>query len=262
MSGVSGPELVLAACRAGIIGSFPAHNASSHHELNAWLSQIEDGLASYSDTHPGAPVGPIALNLVMRLKSRLERDITAVVEHRVPIVIASVGSPASIIPGLHAEGVSVLADVASMRHVDKALEAGADGLVLLTGGAGGNTGWLNPFAFARAVRAFYGGPLVLAGGVCDGFALRAARQLGFDLAFMGTRFIATTESRASDEYKQAVLGATLDDIEARASTEARVNYIRDSDWSAGHTVSAVREVLPVAALVEQIRREYDTANHT
>ena len=190
MTQVSGPELVSAACVAGVIGSFPAHNASSHEELDAWLSLIERERQRAIDS--GLVPAPVALNFVMRMKSRLAGDVRVAIEHRVPLVIASVGSPSEIVPVLHDAGTFVVADVANMRHVEKCLESGVDGLVLLTAGAGGNTGWVNPFAFVRAVRAIYDGPLVLAGGVSDGVALRAAIALGCDLAFMGTAFIATT----------------------------------------------------------------------
>lgn len=262
MTGVSGPELVAAACLAGVIGSFPAHNASSHAELDSWLEAIEEQrqLAMAARTGTAARVAPIALNLVMRLKSRLEGDVAAVLKHSVPIVIASVGSPAEVIPPLRAAGTVVLADVASMRHVEKSLEAGADGLVLLTAGAGGNTGWVNPFAFVRAVRAEYDGPLVIAGGVCDGTSLFAARTLGCDLAFMGTPFIATTESRASDAYKRALVQSTLDHVKPRMGPEGTTaNYLGDSELSAGHTVSCVRSIVSVAELVAGLCREFDHA---
>lgn len=258
MTGVSGPELVVAACRAGVIGSFPAHNASSHEELGQWLAQINEGRKRATDN--GLTPAPVAVNLVMRAKERLAGDLEQVVKHGVPLVIASVGSPAGIIPAMHAAGVSVLADVASMRHVDKCIEAGADGLVLLTAGAGGNTGWVNPFAFVRAVRDIYDGPIVLAGGVSDGVALRAAITLGCDLAFMGTAFIATTESRAGLEYKQALIGANLDFVESRLGPEGLTAcFLRDSHFSAGHSVSGVRRLSSVEELVARLRHEWDSA---
>jgi nitronate monooxygenase len=201
------------------------------------------------------------VNIVMRRKDRLSGDVAVVMKHRVPLVIASVGSPAGIIPPLHDAGVRVFADVANMRHVEKCLEAGVDGLVLLTAGAGGNTGWVNPFAFVRAVRAVYDGPIVLAGGISDGVALRAAIALGCDLAFMGTMFIATQESRAAPEYKQALVEANLDRVEARLRPEGlTANILRDTGFSAGHTVSGVRDLPPVADLVARLKYEWDTGH--
>ncbi|MGD9891128.1 MAG: NAD(P)H-dependent flavin oxidoreductase [Dehalococcoidia bacterium] len=256
MTRVSGPELVIAACRAGVIGSFPAHNARSSEELELWLTQIE--AQRQTAQADGLQPGPQAVNIVMRRKDRLAGDVALVIKHRVPLVIASVGSPAAIIPPLHDAGVRVFADVANMRHVEKCLETGVDGLVLLTAGAGGNTGWVNPFAFVRAVRAIYDGPIVLAGGIGDGVALRAAIALGCDLAFMGTMFIATKESRADPEYKRALVEASMDQVEARLGPEGlTANILRDTSFSAGHTVSGVRDLLSVADLVARLKREWD-----
>ncbi len=256
MTAVSGPELVSAACLAGVIGSFPAHNAKSHAELDVWLSDIQEARQRGMDS--GARPGPVALNVVMRVKSRIESDVAMAIKHRVPLVIASVGSPASIVPRLHDFGTKVIADVANMRHVEKCLESGVDGLVLLTAGAGGNTGWVNPFAFVRAVRAMYDGPVVLAGGVSDGVALRAAVTLGCDLALVGTTFIATTESRADPEYKQALVEANLDSVVAMTGPEGlTANFLRESRYSAGHTVSGVRDIPTVGELVARIKYEWD-----
>lgn len=259
MTAVSGPELVAAACLAGVVGSFPAHNASSHEELDAWLDNINGQIASARQA--GGHPGPIALNLVMRAKSRLRGDVAAAIKHDVPIVIASVGSPAEIIPPLHEAGILVFADVASLRHADKSLAAGVDGLVLLASGAGGNTGWVNPFAFVRAVRSMYDGPLVLAGGVSDGIALRAAITLGCNLAFVGTRFIATHESRADNEYKQALLNATLDHVVARLGPEGlTANMLGDSNYTAGHSVSGIDAIISVADLVDELASQYTLAD--
>jgi nitronate monooxygenase len=218
--------------------------------------------------------------------------------HAPEIVITSVGSPAPVLQPLHDAGAVVLADVASIRHAERAVEAGADGLVLLTAGAGGQTGWLNPFAFVRAVRQFFQGPIVLAGGISDGHALRAAEALGCDLAYMGTRFIATRESLADPRYKDMLVASTADDILlTRVFTGLQTNMLRpsvvaaglDPDalpergaidiskdidvgardarpkrwrdiWSAGHSTSGVREVLSVAELVEQTIAEYRGLN--
>ncbi len=255
MTRVSGPELVIASSIAGVVGSLPAHNARSHEELDCWLSKIE--AARQRGMDDGVVPGPIALNLVMRAKERLAGDLRLVLKHRLRMVIASVGSPAEIIPPLHDAGVQVLADVASMRHAEKCLESGADGLVLLTAGAGGNTGWVNPLAFVRAVRRIYDGPIVLAGGVSDGVSLRAVLALGCDLALMGTLFIATKESAAPDEYKDALVSANLDSVEARLGPEGlTANLLRHSQFTAGHTVSGVTNVPTVGELVAHLRSEF------
>lgn len=293
---VSGPDLVSAACRKGVVGSFPTVNARSGEELDAWLTRIEQDCAASE-----VPAGPVCPNIIMRRHpDMLAEDVAVLVRHEVPMVIASVGSPKAVVEPLHDVGCLVLADVASMRHAEKALEAGADGLVLLSAGAGGQTGWVNGLAFARAVRAMYDGPLVLSGGILDGAALWAAQVVGCDLAMMGTPFIATTESMAVDRYKAMLVASTLDDVmmtqaftgldanmlrpsivaagldpvalagrvspeRARElfsehSKEARIGQRRWIDiWSAGHTVSGVDRIRPVAELVDRIIAEYGEA---
>lgn len=211
MTDVSGPDLVAAACAAGVIGAFPAHNAADSAELGRWLRRIEERAAEL--TPPGRAAAPVGVNLVVHdSNARLDCDLRAIIRGGAEVVVTSVGSPRQITGPLHDAGLVVLADVASMRHVRRAREAGVDGVVLLTAGAGGQTGWANPLAFLRAVRESYDGIVVLAGGVSDGAGILAAQVLGADLAYLGTRFIATTESLAPPEYRAAVLAATLDDI--------------------------------------------------
>ncbi|MEP6722757.1 MAG: nitronate monooxygenase [Variovorax sp.] len=289
---VSGIDLVSAACRSGVIGAFPTANARSVDELDHWLRRIEESLRDCE-----VPPAPWCPNLIVR-QPRLHDDLACLVRHRVEMVITSVGSPAPVIPALHDIGCLVLADVATLAHAHKALEAGADGLVLLTAGAGGQTGWLNPFAFVRAVRAFFDGPLVLAGGMADGAAVWAAQVLGCDLAYMGTRFIAASESMAAPAYRQMLVDSSMDDVVlTRAFSGLEANMLqasiraagldpakldeqvsaatakelygnsanatgprRWSDiWSAGHSVSGVQGVEPVAELVERIASEYRAA---
>ena len=181
---VSGIDLVVAACRNGVIGAFPTVNCRSPEQVDGWLGDIEGQLQHHSDMH-GKPAAPVCPNLIVhRSNARLEADLRVVLKHKPEIVITSVGSPAPVLAPLHDAGALVLADVASIRHAERAIAAGADGLVLLTAGAGGQTGWLNPFVFVRAVRRFFAGPIVLAGGISDGHALRAAEALGCDLAYM------------------------------------------------------------------------------
>ena len=225
---VSGPDLVTAACRAGVIGAFPTKNARSVEELDAWLADIRARL----DDMDGA-AAPFCPNLIMR-DTRLKEDVACVARHRAEVVITSVGSPAAAVPALHDAGCLVLADVATLRHAEQAIAAGADGLILLTAGAGGQTGWLNPLAFVRAVRAMFDGIVVLAGGISDGRALAAARVLGCDLAYMGTRFIATAESMAPEAYRAMLAASTMDDVLLTSSfTGLPANMLAPSIVAAG-----------------------------
>ena len=294
---VSGVELVTAACRNGVIGSFPTVNCRSPEQLDGWLNDIEDRLRLHSDV-TGKPAAPICPNLIVhRSNARLDADLQVLLRHRPELVITSVGSPAPVLATLHDAGALVFADVASIRHAERAVASGADGLVLLTAGAGGQTGWLNPFAFVRAVRAFFDGPIVLAGGIGDGHALRAAQALGCDLAYMGTRFIATAESMADPRYKAMLVASSADDILlTTAFTGLQTNMLRPSIaaagldpenlpqrgtidigkdidigarenrparwrdiWSAGHSTSGVSAVLSVDDLVAKTLAEYRAA---
>jgi nitronate monooxygenase len=208
---VSGPALVIAACRAGVIGSFPTANPRGDGELELWLDQIESALRESADA--GEKVGPYVPNLIVhKSNTRLESDLASIVAHRPSAVITSVGSPVAVIPRLHDAGIQVWSDVASVRHASKAIEAGADGLILLTAGAGGQTGYANPFAFVRAVRAMFDGVIAVSGGQADGWALWALRALGCDLGYMGTRFIATAEANAVPAYKDMIIDSEFDDI--------------------------------------------------
>jgi nitronate monooxygenase len=287
----------VAACRNGVVGAFPTVNCRDAEQLDAWLTEIETGLRRHSD-ESGKPVAPISPNLIVhRSNARLEQDLQVLLRHRPEMIITSVGSPAPVLKPLHDAGAIVFADVASIRHAERAVEAGADGLVLLTAGAGGQTGWLNPFAFVRAVRAFFDGPIVLAGGISDGHALRAAQALGCDLAYMGTKFIATRESMADSRYKEMLVESSADDILlTTAFTGLQTNMLRpsitaagldpdalpqrgaidiDKDidigarenrprrwrniWSAGHSTSGVTEVLSVDELVARTLAQYREA---
>jgi nitronate monooxygenase len=287
---VSGPALVVAACRAGVIGSFPTANCRTVDELDAWLAEIKQATAG---------AAPFCPNLIVhRSNPRLAGDLAAVLRVRPEMVITSVGSPEPVMKPLKDAGCLVLADVASVRHAEKAVAAGVDGLVLLTAGAGGQTGWVNPFAFVRAVRGFWDGIVVMAGGMADGQAVAAAELLGCDLAYMGTKFIATRESLAKPAYKEMLVGARLDDVKlTRAFTGLETNMLRpsieaaglDPDnlpergaidiakdinaaererpeakrwkdiWSAGHSVSGVADIPSVAELVERTAKEYAAA---
>lgn len=252
MTAVSTPALVAAACAAGIIGAFPTSNARSLAELDEWFDEI--AATSRAATPAGATTGPVMANLIVgRQNTRLDDDVACVARRRLPIVVTSVGSPAPVIGPLHEAGCAVLADVASIAHAHKALAAGADGLVLLSQGAGGHTGWANPFAFVRAVRAFYDGPLAVAGGMSDGAALWAAVVAGYDLGMFGTRFIATPESGVGPAWRQAVIAASMDDITvATAPNGVAASMVRGAGASAGHTASAVERELTVAQVVAEL----------
>ncbi|MBB1633429.1 nitronate monooxygenase family protein [Cupriavidus sp. UME77] len=292
---VSGIELVSAACAAGVIGAFPTANCASLDELDAWLWRLNAAAAQDPRRAPYCP------NLIMRRDpARLKSEVELIVQHKTELVITSVGSPASVIPMLHAGGCLVFADVASLHHAERAVEAGVDGIVLLTAGAGGHTGWANPFAFVRAVRDMFDGPIVLSGGLSDGVALRAASVLGCDLGCIGTRFIATEESLASEPYKQMLQSSSMDDVLAtRAFTGLPANFLKPSIvgvgldpealdetvsvqearkkfgggsdgaviqrwadlWSAGHSVSAVTSLPSVADLVQTLKTEFEDASN-
>lgn len=289
---VSGPALVSAVCASGAIGAFPTANARSIEELDAWLTEIESSL----EASPGA--APYCPNLIIR-QPRMQEDLSVLLRHKVEMVITSVGSPAGVVAPLHDIGCLVFADVATVSHARKAIQAGADGLILLTAGAGGQTGWVNGMAFARAVREFFDGPLVMAGGISDGTALLAAQVLGCEFGYMGTKFIPTHESMANDAYKNMLVQSSLDDIMlTRAFTGLDANMLRPSIeaagldpvrlheqisadeakarygggkqssegpkrwkdiWSAGHSVSGVRGVVSAAQVIEDTLREYEQA---
>jgi nitronate monooxygenase len=292
---ISGVDLVAAACANGVIGSFPTVNAREPEQLDAWLTEIAERTARAE--RPTAPVCP---NVLMRTDpAKLDADVAVLVRHRVEMVLASVGSPARYVDRLHDVGCFVLADVASLRHAERALEAGVDGLVLLSAGAGGQTGWANGMSFVRAVRRMFDGPIVLAGGISDGHALLAAEVLGADLGLMGTRFVATTEAAGDPRYKQMLVDSSLDDVQlTRGISGIDANFLRPSIvacgldpevvaqpvskeqsrelfsayagqmrgpkrwvdlWSPGHTVSAVDTIPSVAGLVSDIETEYREA---
>jgi nitronate monooxygenase len=294
MTDVSGPELVAAACAAGVIGAFPAHNTADSGELARWLRRIGERVAELAP--PGRPAAPVGVNLVAHHSNgRLAGDLRAVIRSGAEVVVTSVGSPRELTGPLHDAGLTVLADVASMRHVRRAQEAGVDGVVLLAAGAGGQTGWANPLAFTRAVREHYDGIVVLAGGVSDGAGILAAQVLGADLVYLGTRFIATAESVASPEYRAAVVAATMDDITTTTqltglaanvltawlhSADAEPNgaqaqatdtggvprgfamdrlLARRDVWAAGHSAEGTRDVLSVADLVGRLESELRSA---
>jgi nitronate monooxygenase len=246
MTGVSGPELVIACRKAGILGSFPTTNAEQP-ELSSWLARIDD---AYEPSDAG-----YAVNIPLRLAGeRLEHDLAAVLASAADAIIVSVGGPQALVGPAHDHGKAVIAVVATLHHARRAIDAGCDGLVLLSAGAGGFTGWMNPFAFVRSVRAETELPLVLAGGITDRVSLDAALVLGCDAAYLGTPLIATHESRADNEYREAVVSAAIDDVELRVMPNGlRSNGTGDDVrfHSMGHSAHPFRHVVSVSDLIEQ-----------
>lgn len=283
---VSGPELVLATCRAGVIGSFPAPNCRTTDELDRWMTTIRTGLAETPDA------APWALNLVTHsTNSRLADDLAVVAEHRPPIVITALGSPKPAIETVHAYGGVVLADVVSMKLAAKAAAAGADGLVCVSAGAGGHTGHLSPFAFLAGVREFFGGLVCVGGGISTGAGVAGAVAAGADLVYVGTRFLASRESLAVDGYKQMVVEHGSGDLVVSSAitgtpaswlrpsldalgldpdvtpSDLKRNYESKGDvvprwkdtWAAGQGLDTIHEVLDAATIVEAMAQEYDAA---
>jgi nitronate monooxygenase len=285
---VSGPDLVIAACRAGIVGSFPAANARTAPELEAWLIRISTDLAKSAGAN-----APYAVNVIVQSagSERFRADLELIEKYQAPIVITSVGPPGEVVNLIHAYGGRVFHDVATMRHAEKAIEAGVDGLILLTAGAGGHTGTANPFAFVPQVRRIWDGTLLLAGCLSDGRSALAAQTLGADLAYMGTRFAATQESLASPEYKSLLVSQRMADIlttdrisglpanflrgslervgldphslppatgSLRSSVSGDLKAWRDI-WSGGHGVGLIDDIPTVAELVDRLAAEYEVA---
>lgn len=279
---VSSVELVVEACRARIIGSMPTLNARTPVILDEWLRRIGDSLG-------GHDLPPYAMNIIAHTSNaRFDEDLDVVVNHRVPLVISSVGNPSRIVDRVRSYGGHVLADVASIRHARRAAEAGVDGLILLCAGAGGHTGWLNPFSFVEEVRSFFDGPIALAGGLSNGRQVKTLRPLGVDFAYMGTRFLTAEENQANEAYRQMVIDCGADDIlltsevsgmpanmlrpslerfgadgrrppnkfEISASNEQRA--WRDV-WGAGHGVGSVKKVERLREIAARLEAEFANA---
>jgi nitronate monooxygenase len=289
---VSGPDLVMESCKSGVIGAFPTLNARTAEILEAWLQQITRTLETVRKEEPSRRVAPWAVNLIVhRSNARFEDDLKLLIQYKAPIVITSLGNPSAVVEEVHRYGGLVFSDVISLTHAKKAAESGVDGLILVCAGAGGHAGTRNPFAFTGAVREFWDGILVVAGGITSGRDVLAVQAMGADLAYMGTRFIATHESMASEEYKQMLIESTMDDlIYTDAFSGVHANYLVPSIrragldpaslqkkesvdfshlqtgvkawkdiWSAGQGVNQIKQVQSVAGLVETLRREYDAA---
>ena len=290
---VSNPGLVIAQCTSGVIGSFPALNARPAEKLDEWLDTIEVGLAAYRREHPQAKVGPFAVNqIIHQSNDRLDRDLDACVRHKVPMIITSLRAPDDVVRRVHQYGGVVFHDVINVRHARKALEAGVDGLILVCAGAGGHAGALSPFALVREVRQFFDGPIALSGAITDGNAILAAEAIGADFAYIGTRFIATQEANAVEDYKQMIVDTTAADVVYTPFfTGVHGNYLKpsiaraglDPDnlpaadktkmnfgsnavpkawkdiWGVGQGVGNIHDVPPTHALVARLAQEYQAA---
>ena len=232
---VSGPELVIAQCKAGIIGSFPALNARPQHILEEWIVRIKTELAEYQKQNPDKKVAPFAVNQICHgSNDRLMDDMATCVKHEVPIIITSLRPPAELVEAAHSYGGLVYHDVINVRHAKKAAEQGVDGLILVCAGAGGHAGALSPFALLREVKEWFDGTVILSGSIGDGYSVASALALGADFAYMGTRFIATKEANADQGYKQMLIDSAADDIVySNLFTGVSGNYLKPSIKNAG-----------------------------
>ena len=292
---ISNPDLVIAQCKAGIVGSFPALNARPAPVLAEWLERITTELRAYDRANPTRPSAPFAVNqIVHKSNDRLEQDLETCAKFKVPIIISSLGAREDVNQAVHSFGGVVLHDVINQKFAHKAVEKGADGLILVASGAGGHAGTLSPFAFVQETRQWFDGPVVLAGAIATGFAILAAQAMGADLAYMGSPFIATEEANASLAYKQAIVEGQADDIiYTNLFTGVHGNYLRrsivaaglDPDnlpqsdpskmrfgsgsssdakawrdiWGSGQGIGVVQKIEKVADLVDQLEREYNAA---
>jgi nitronate monooxygenase len=292
---VSGPELVIAQCKAGIVGSFPALNARPQHVLAEWIIRIKTELADYQAANPEAKVAPFAVNQICHgSNDRLMDDMQTCVEHEVPIIITSLRPPAELVEAAHSYGGLVFHDVISVRHAKKAAEQGVDGLILVCAGAGGHAGALSPFALVREVKEWFDGTIILSGSIGDGYSVASSLALGADLAYMGTRFIATEEANADIGYKKMLEESAADDIVySSLFTGVHGNYLKpsidkaglDSNnlpeadktsmnfgsggntdakawkdiWGSGQGIGGIVDSPPVQELVDRIQSEYEEA---
>jgi nitronate monooxygenase len=240
----SGPALVTAQCKAGIVGAFPALNARPAELLDTWLTDMQRELGNFQEAHPDQKVGPIAVNqIVHQSNDRLAQDVAMCVKHRVPIIISSLRAPPpEMLDAIHSYGGIVLHDVISIRHAQKALEAGVDGLILVAAGAGGHAGALSPFALVGEVRKFFSGPLALSGSIATGDGILAAQAMGADFAYMGSRWLATRESNVTDEYRNAIVDSQAADVVyTNLFTGVHGNYLKKSIVNAGLDPDALPE---------------------
>ena len=286
---ISWPKLVIAQCKAGVVGSMPALNARPAAQLDEWLAEITEALAAHDRAHPERPAAPFAINqIVHKSNARLDQDMALCVKYKTPLIITSLGARTEINDAAHSYGGVVFHDVINDKHAHKAVDKGADGLIAVAAGAGGHAGTKSPFALIQEIREWFDGPLALSGAIANGRAVLAAQAMGADFAYIGSAFIATQEARAVDGYKQAIVESTSDDIVySSLFTGVHGNYLKpsiiaaglDPDnlasadastmnfggdatkawkdiWGCGQGIGAVKEVQTTEALVERLSREY------
>ena len=291
---VSHPKLVIAQCKAGIVGSFPALNARLESQLDEWLAEITEALAAHDAAHPDRPAAPFAVNQIVHASNkRLRHDLEMCVRYKVPVVISSLGAVPEVNDAIHSYGGIVLHDVINVRHAHSAIRKGADGLIAVAAGAGGQAGTTSPIARGQESRAWFEGPLLLSGAIATGGAVLAAQAMGADLAYIGSPFIATTEARATDDYKRMIVdSASADIVYSNYFTGIPGNYLKgsiramgmdpdklpDADpskmdfekaaegpkawkeiWGSGQGIGAVKAIEPAAALIDRLAAEYQAA---
>ncbi|WP_295511281.1 NAD(P)H-dependent flavin oxidoreductase [uncultured Sulfitobacter sp.] len=293
---ISNPDLVIAQCKAGIVGSFPALNAREKdgHSLDAWLTQIKEALDRHNQENPDSPAAPYAVNqIVHKSNSRLDRDIEICVKHEVPVWITSLGARVEVNEAAHSAGGVVLHDVINNRFARKAIEKGADGLVAVAAGAGGHAGALSPFALVQEIRSWFDGPLFLSGAIARGDSILAALAMGADGGYAGSAFIATDEANAAEGYKRMIAESGADDIvysnlftgvwgnylkpsiaaagmnpdALEQSDPSKMNFAEDREkpkswkeiWGSGQGIGAVSDVVPTSEMVARLKREFDAA---
>ena len=289
---ISNPDLVIAQCKSGVVGSFPALNARPQNVLEEWIVRIKEELYSYQLSNPEAKVAPFAVNQICHNSNdRLFGDMELCVKHQVPIIITSLRPPEEIVTEAHSYGGLVFHDVISVKHAKKAAEQGVDGLILVCAGAGGHAGTLSPFALVREVREWFDGAIILSGSISDGSSVAAAKMLGADFAYIGTRFIATQEANAEPEYKQCLIDSAAEDIiYSSLFTGVHGNYLKpsvvnagldpnnlpDADktamnfgsggntdakawkdiWGSGQGIGSIQDAPPASELISRLREEY------
>ena len=289
---ISNPQLLIAQCKAGVVGSMPALNARPAEQLEEWLIEITEALAAHNRDHPDQPAAPFAINqIVHKSNDRLEHDMALCVKYKVPIIITSLGAREDVNAAAHRYGGVVMHDIINNKFAKKAIEKGADGLVAVAAGAGGHAGVKSPFALIQEIREWFDGPVALSGAITTGGAVLAAQAMGADFAYVGSAFIATQEARASDAYKQCIVDSNSDDIvysnlftgvhgnylapsirnagldpEHLAESDAsQMNFGGDKSkawkdiWGCGQGIGAVKAVVPAAELVARLKREYQEA---
>jgi len=295
---ISVPDLVIAQCKAGVVGSFPALNARPPALLDEWLARIREELAAHDKMHPGRPSAPFAVNqIVHKSNNRLNHDLALCEKHRVPMIISSLGAREELNQAVHGWGGIVFHDVINQKFAHKAIEKGADGLILVAAGAGGHAGTISPLAFVAETRQWFDGPIALSGAIANGRAIRAARILGADFAYIGSAFIATSEANAVERYKEMITTSTAEDIVySNLFTGVHGNYLKPSIvaagmdpeslptsdpskmsfgtdtsgerakpkawkeiWGSGQGVGSVGRIVPAAELIARFKKEYDEA---